>query len=358
MKHNSIYHTEAQYKGVEAPDWWRGTEQEIQEYLDSNIERGDVKLLATSPGGRPVKAVFYGEPEPALRGTANFNSAVAAKDPSRYFRKEERTRPVLLVVAGVHGQEMEGMVGCLSFLSILETGRDVRGSEQSQMRAVMDKLRVIVVPLANPDGRARVPYRSFVGVPQDEMHRVGQGTRADGSLYGWPGCKAVHPMEGDVGFLGGYFDDNGVNLMHDNWASCMSRTSEALLSLTHEEGPDMLFNLHSHRQPPAVLALSYAPMTVKRSLQRYAEFLYAGYEAAGLAHGRVPEPKVDGEEEPPPTFNLTSMFYHVGASLPLTHEGPHGLIHDEYQPSHEEILTIYHTLFERSAAYLVERRES
>ena len=38
------------------------------------------------------------------------------------------------------------------------------------------------------------------------MNRVsdffGQGTRRDGSLYGWPGCKAVHPMTGDVGIFG------------------------------------------------------------------------------------------------------------------------------------------------------------
>lgn len=355
MNDNSIYYTEAQYEGVEAPNWWRGSEPEIQAHVNTSIQRGRVQLLATSPGGRPVNAVFYGEPEPELRGTANFNSAVAAKDPSRYFRKEERNRPVMLIVAGVHGQEMEGMVGCLSLLSILETGRDIRGTEQPETRKLLDKLRVIIVPVANPDGRARVPYRSFVGIPEDEMHRVGQGTRADGSLYGWPGCKAVHPMEGDVGFLGGYFDDSGINLMHDNWASCMSRTTEALLSLTHEEGPDMLLNLHSHRQPPAVLALSYAPMTVKRALGDYAEFLYTGYEEAGIAHGRVPEPRVDGEDDPPPTFNLTSMFYHVGASLPFTHEGPHGLSHGEYQPSHEEILTIYHALFQRSAAYLLQR---
>ena len=94
-------------------------------------------------------------------------------------------------------------------------------------------------------------------------------------------------------------------------------------------------------------------MTAKLSMKRFAEYLYEGYDNAGILHGSPPEPSADGVDDPPPSFNLNSMFYHVGASLPLLHEGPHGLKNEDYHPSHHDILDIYHTLFTRSAKFLI-----
>ena len=122
MNGDSIFHTEPQYSDAKAPDWWRTDVGEVEEYLDDKIVRGTVGTLAASPGGRSVKAVFYGDREPNLRGTANWNSALGAKEPSSYFDKKKRKRPVLVVLAGVHGQEMEGTIGALSLLNILESG--------------------------------------------------------------------------------------------------------------------------------------------------------------------------------------------------------------------------------------------
>ncbi len=72
-------------------------------------------------------------------------------------------------------------------------------------------------------GVKRCPYDSFVGLPTEIMTKYGQGTRKDGSLYGWPGAKAVHPMKGDVKILGAYFNDDGINPMHDDCFSAHGR---------------------------------------------------------------------------------------------------------------------------------------
>jgi len=342
---------------VPVPAWWTSRLQQIEDFLDAEVDPQQLHVLATSPGGRPVRYATYGRSEPHLRGTANFNSAVGGCDTNAYFRRSERRRPVLMILAGVHGAEVEGMVSALSAISILETGTDLIGREQPDLAGKLRRLRVIIIPVANPDGRARVPYDGWVGLPIAEMHRVGQGTRRDGSSYGWPGCKLVHPMKGDVGGLGGYFDDAGVNLMHDEWSAPMSETTQALLQLVHDEAPDMVVNCHSHENVPAVLSLPYVPMAVKEDLARFAERLYANLERAGFYHKVVPQPQLDGPAgQVPPSFNLNCMLYHTGAALPMTFEGPHGLAGQNGSFNYEQILQIHHILFETAADRLLETK--
>ena len=106
------------------PSWWPSRAEEIDRFLDDEVKQGRVETLCASPGGRRVKAVFYGQPEPELRGKANFNSALGARDPEAFYARGKRRRPVVFVLAGVHGQEVEGMVGALTLVKIMESGRD------------------------------------------------------------------------------------------------------------------------------------------------------------------------------------------------------------------------------------------
>jgi hypothetical protein len=340
---------------VPVPAWWTSRLDQIEDFLDAEVDPQRLQLLATSPGGRPIRAAFHGDPEPHLRGLANFNSAMGAQDPNAYCRRGERKRPVLIILAGVHGAEVEGMVAALSAISLLETGVDQAGYDQPTLAEKLHRLRLIVIPVANPDGRARVPYDGWVGLPTAEMHRVGQGTRRDGTSYGWPACKATHPMTGDVGGLGGYFDDAGVNLMHDEWAAPMSQTTRALLQLVHQEAPDIVLNCHSHPTPPAVLYSPYVPQAVKEELAAFAARFYSDLDLAGLPHpSDLPEPRPDGPAgQVPPAFNLTSMLYHAGAALPMTFESPHGLADGPVPFTYEQILQVYHTLFETAADWLL-----
>lgn len=344
---------------IPVPDWWISEGDAIERELKEKVAAGIASQLSVSPGGRPVYAAYYGEAEPQWRGTANFNSALGAKDPDAYYKRSRRVKPVLCIVGGIHGHEVEGMVGALSVIRLLESGVDLAGKPQPELAALLRRLRVIVIPLANPDGRARVPYRGFCGLPQDEMTRWGQGTRRNGEPYRWQPCKAVHPMTGDVGILGGYFDDNGVNMMHDDWASPMSATTGALLRLVAAEGPDCLINLHSYSSAPGVLPTVYVPGALQQRIDEFAAKLYERLAARGHSHARLPSELtgVLSEKNGYPPFNLHSLFYHVGADLPILFECPHGVVSPTAASfDYEAILDVHLQLFGLAAEELLAGR--
>jgi hypothetical protein len=343
---------------VAVPPWWTSREPDIQAALDSMVARGDMRTIAVSAGGRRVVSVRYGTAQPEARGTANFNSAMAARRPDAFRRRGRGSgrAPVMVLLAGVHGQEIEGMVAALSVIRILETGRDLADRERPELRDKLSRLRVLVIPLANPDGRARVPYDGWVGLPTGEMTRWGQGTRRDGEPYGWPGCKAFHPMKGDVGILGGYYDDDGVNLMHDEWTAPMSPVTGSILGLARAEAPDMLVNLHSHGFDPQVLSVDYVPVSVRKELCAFAESrFYPALERAGHAHAIAPGTvEYGGPETGAPSFNLDSILYHTGGGLVFTYESPHGVCDGPHVFGYEDILDAHHILVESVADRLLE----
>jgi hypothetical protein len=161
-------------------------------------------------------------------------------------------------------------------------------------------------------------------------------------------------MTGDVGGLGGYFDDAGANLMHDEWTAPMSRTTRAILDLVRKEAPDIVLNCHSHENVPAMLHTAYAPHAVKEDIAAFAIRLYEAFDRADIPHKAVPEARFDGlRGEVPPALNLTSMLYHTGAALPMTFEAPHGLNDQDGTFSYDQILQIHHTLFETAADWLL-----
>lgn len=340
---------------VPIPSWWRPGVEAVGAYLDKEVRTGKVEELSESPGGRTVRSVTYGDAEPELRGTANWNSALGAREPDAYYRRGPgvRKRPVLLIQAGAHGAEPEGTIGAISIISILETGNDIAGRPQPELREKLQRLRLIIIPIANPDGRARCPYDGFVGLPEEEMHRVGQGTRKDGTLYNWPGCKAVHPMRGDVGFLGCYFDDEGVNLAQDNWTGPMSRTTTAVMKQVADEGPDMLLNLHGFGAPPAILPTNYVPVAVAEDILAFARQYARDLNTQDIPYSWLPEVTENGPRgECPPALGQTGMFYHAGAAMPMTHESPQGFNDVDVAFDYETILSLHHVLFATAADWL------
>src|SRR4051812_45434210 len=90
---------------AETPAFWKGRLEDVEEAVAS-VKRGKRKVIARSPGGRPVHLVAYG-PWTDFQRQANYNSAVGAGDPGYYARKPEGTPPVVLLIGPTHGQEME-----------------------------------------------------------------------------------------------------------------------------------------------------------------------------------------------------------------------------------------------------------
>ena len=91
-----------------------------------HLERGQDDVLGTTPGGRPIHLITYGDREPVAH-KANFNSAIGGQDPSAYMDKAARKKPVVLFIGPVHGQEVEGLTGLVNLIQIMETGKDLRG---------------------------------------------------------------------------------------------------------------------------------------------------------------------------------------------------------------------------------------
>ena len=337
------------------PAWWKSTFQEISHFLSTEVRTGSVSEISYSPGGRKVYAVEYGEKENHLKGTANFNSALGGRKLEAYFDKAKRQKPVLVVIGGIHGHEVEGMVATLSLINIIEKGISLDGHDYSKLQKQLQQLRVIIIPLANPDGRERCPYSSWVGNEADEMTKYGQGTRKNGELYRWAPSKAVHPMRGDVGILGCYFDDNGVNMMHDNWANPMSATTKVLLELVDKEGPDCLINLHSDIYPPDFHQVQYTPYEHQLHVYEFASEFKKRLEAKPLTAGKLmvhPDNDNANQRAIPAALNLQSMFYHVGSSLNILYESTHG-IPPTSNYDHADILLAHHVLFEVAADKLL-----
>lgn len=338
---------------AETPGFWKGRLEDVEASVAA-VRRGTSRVIARSPGGRPLYRVAYG-PRLDLQRQANYNSAVGAGDPGFYARKREGAPPVVLLIGPPHGQEMEGIVGLLNLLRVAETGKDWREREWPRLRANLGRCRVLIVPVSNPDGRARCPYDSFVGIPVAEMTRIGQGTRPDGTPWGWPGVKQRHPMARDGGLLGAYFNDDGINLMHDEFSAPMAAETKALLRLAREEAPDYILNLHSHGVLPEILATAYVPRYCKEIQARFAERLQARYRAAGLPAGKPPAVREDGETYPPPAFNLTSALHHVCGGVSMLFECPHGLKETQYpQVTHDQILDLELLPFDELFTFAVE----
>ena len=309
------------------------------------VKRGQARVLAKSAGGRNIHLVAVRR-KANWNSTANYNSAVAGGDPASYARKDPAIagrRLVIFLLGPVHGQEFEGIVGLVNLLRVAETGRDYRDRPWNDLSENLAKCRVLIVPSGNPDGRARCKSDSWVGEDLNLHERIGMGTRPDGANYQWPGVKRIHPMRGAaVGTLGAYFNDNGVNLMHDEWFEPMAPETRAWFKLAREEAPDFIVSLHSHAVAPSVEPTAYVPRTVKETMKQFGDRLQKRYADAGLPHRPGgPEPKEDGEKFPPPSFNLTSALHHACGAVSFVFECPVGVKNEPYaRLTHEQILDI------------------
>jgi hypothetical protein len=256
---------------------------------------------------------------------ANFNSAVAAGQPSAYRDKAARKKPVVLLVGPVHGHEVEGLTGLGNLIQIMETGKDLRDKAQQRILALGRRCRLLIIPSGNPDGLARFEPRMLHDTDLQDVEFWGQGTWNDDTLCGWPGVKRVHPMVGSrVGFLGCYFNDAGVNPMHDEFFAPMASEAGAILRVAKDEAPDWATSLHSADYAPELVRPAYLPLEVQEQISRVAERYAKRMAGLGLPN-KAPSIAKPEQGDPPPPFNLASALYHVSGAAVFTFECPHGL---------------------------------
>jgi hypothetical protein len=341
---------------TDIPDFYKSKLSDIAAEI-AGLKIGKAEVIATSPGGLPVYAVFYGEKED-FQSQANYNSAGGARNPVYYARKDENTKPVVYFIGPVHGQEPEGIVGLINLIHIAETGRDHRGKEWPELKNLFEQCRVIIIPCGNPDGRKRCPYDSFVGIPQETMTKYGQGTKKDGTLWRWPDAKSLHPMKGDVGILGAYFNDDGINIMHDEFFSPMAEETKAIFKIAMEEAPDIAVSLHSCSCNPFIIQNTHAPYFMKERIADLAQKLnqkYIDLKLPNMGHGWGLSISADDFSPPPQkSFNMVSALHYASGTMAFTFESPHGTIEDG--ATYTEILDIQLVLYREMFHYIIKNR--
>ena len=339
------------------PCYWKTGISDVETAV-KNLKKADEIKTRFSAGGRPIQMIFFGKKN-NLNRTANLSSALGARDKSCYADKSgEDYRPTILLVGCIHGGEFEGTAALLNLLSIIETGVDLNGEKHEFLHTASERVNLIVIPMINPDGRARVKFDSMVGKTYEELRYYNQGTWKDGSLCEWPECKKVHPIKEHCKFLGGYFNDDGVNLMHDDFFGVKATETQFLFDIVDEYCPDFTILLHGGlNTPSAILKPEYAPESVKRDILKLEEILKERCEAQNLGYA-VTGMNREENANVPSSFNLISALYHFSGEPCVTFESNQGISGIQRKAfTHEEIYTSHIILFEETIKHIEERKE-
>ena len=313
------------------PDFWVTDLGDIAAWLACHVSRGEIREIGRSAGGRPIPAVTFGEPRKGAR-TTSFSGSIGARKLAAYFGAEHE-HTVYMGMGGVHASEYEGITGIVNLISVLETGQDLRGKEWPELAEIARQIgRIILIPVLNVDGRARIPQRMFVHRGDDSTiyQCWGTGAWADGNNIGWPQCKEFIPLDfAKTMFPGGYPNDGGVNIQHDDFFSPNRQPeTEALLQLCAEERPDLISNMHTGAPGNNYYIRMHRPF-VEAALAPTFDRLYAavhgGLAKAGLQSTDDPALEGDPTKAPQGVYNLdTALNLHCGA-LPMVIESPcHG----------------------------------
>jgi hypothetical protein len=296
----------------EAPDippFWISSYDGVNGFLEKTVKKGQVEIIGVSAGGRPIRAVFYGKQRQG-KGTTTFSGSLGFGD-VRAYRGHDHDKTVYMAMAAVHGGEFEGIVGMVNLISVIETGKDLRGMEWPGITEVVSRLdRIVLIPVTNPDGRARIPLR--MELYRDTVFTVPEflntGGKPDGSITGWPQIKEFIPMDfSKPGFPGGYPNDAGVNFMHDDFLGNIQPETRALFDLTEREKPDLIINLHTG----AVYMRMDRPLG-EPALRPVFDtlFRYVHSELALRGLQRTNDPVIEGNPE-----NASSGVYNLDGAL-------------------------------------------
>jgi len=125
------------------PSFWLSAYDDVIEFLNSNVHKGKVEIIGTSAGGRSIQAVFYGKPRQG-KGTTTFSGSLGFGD-IRAYRGPDHDKTVYMSMAAVHGGEFEGIVGMVNLISVIETGKDLRGKEWPGITEIVRKIDRLIL---------------------------------------------------------------------------------------------------------------------------------------------------------------------------------------------------------------------
>ncbi len=333
------------------PVYWKTRLDEVEETLKL-VKKGKVTRPNVSAGGRPIYVVEYGQSNlPPHK--ANCSSALGARDIKYYADKSGADyNPTVFLCGCVHGGEFEGTVAILNMIKLIETGTDYRGERNDELVSLAEKAHLVLIPMCNPDGRSHIPFDTYVGRTFYDLRYYNQGTWKDGTLTGWPGCKAVTPIKDYVDYLGGYFNDDGVNMMHENFFGKVSNETRVLLDIAAAEAPDFTVLLHGGGNTTnGMLDNDYGSLKSKKEILLVNELVAEACAKEGVRGRAYPISKGE-ERDMPCSFNLPSAMHHCCSEPVTTYESNQGLTDQEGKIyDHDEIYAAHMILFREIIRY-------
>lgn len=345
----------------EIPDWWKGSAQDVCETVKL-VKKGEVEELCKTPGGWPVYMVRYGKKND-LKRTANLSSAMGGGDFSAYADKSgEDYVPTVCMVGACHGGEFEGTVAINNLIKNIETGTDYAGNENKELMDALKNINLLLIPCANMDGRARIPLRTMVGQSRSNFRRYCHGLWNDGTECMHPECKTIHPIKEQSSLIGGYFNDDGVNIVHDNFFFPMAEETKALLKIADEYVPDITLHLHSGAyNRPTFFLFDYMPKPVRDRMEELSHRVAGAYEALGIGEQFFDRPIKDRSEDGFPSFNISSAWTAICGEPCIIHESNQGVLMEDDLPRRnphsflfEDIYLHHQILFKETFNYVKE----
>ncbi|HUV38522.1 MAG TPA: M14 family zinc carboxypeptidase [Planctomycetota bacterium] len=322
------------------PDFYVTRLDELDAFL-STLKTGEVREFGRSAGGRPLQAVTYGEKEEITR-LAPLSAAIESTKPETFYG--ETTRQVLMIVSTIHGGEMESIAGVCNLMSVLETGRDLKGKTWPDLRRDAAKLRLVVVGCANPDGRAHIPDDKDDPTTwtEEEVHAYRHGRYTGGEPATWPRCKAPLPAsEDDYEYFGGYMNDAHVVPDHGYFLGPeYSPEAHALIQLALDEHVHCVLDCHSCESGPFMIC---GRDVLPKPL------VEAQFRADGAFRQKLRERAlgakpwtVTGHTQ---TLSLRELYWFIAGAQTHTFEAPNGMFPGNTW-KHDQIVDMYLTLFE------------
>ena len=322
------------------PDFYITRLDEMDAFL-GKLNKGEVRAFGTSAGGRPIRAVCYGQKEEIVR-TAPLSAAIESGKPETFYG--DVTRQVLLIVSTIHGGEMEGMAGVANLMNVLETGEDLKGKTWPGIVEDAKKLRVAIVPCANPDGRAHIPDDKDDPTTwtEDEVHEYRHGRYRGGEPATWPKCKAPLPAsEDDYEYFGGYMNDAHVIPDHGYFLGPdLAPEAHALIDLALDEHAHCVLDCHSCESGPfMIVGGPVLPKAIQEAQFRMDGAVRQTWRERSL--GAKPW-TVTGKSQ---TLSLRELYWFIAGAQTHTFEAPNGMLGGNTW-SHDQIVDMYLTLFE------------
>jgi len=308
------------------PEFWISEVGEVNSFLKKTVKKGQLQVIGKSAGGRKLYAVFYGQQRQG-KGTTTFSGSLGFGN-VRAYRGPDHEKLVYMGMSGVHGGEFEGIVGTVNLISIFETGKDLRGKEWPDITEAADALdRIVLIPIVNPDGRDRIPLRMTIyrNTDGNVTEYLNTGGQPDGTLTGWPQVKEFIPADFSIpGFPGGYPNDAGVNIQHDDFFGNPQKETRALFNLTSLERPDLILNMHTG----AVYMLMHRPfaeMELTPVFDKLFNNVMTALTQNGLQDTKDPEVEANPKRVKQGQFNLDgALNMHCGALSVVVESPSHG----------------------------------